>query len=85
MCMYKTDDGIILVCLEVPLPPYIKEERRGGWPAKGGRRRRVLLPLGVGFLPPILVQLGFLGGEGDPCELSVRPSRIGRKVFPTGL
>ena len=22
--------------------------------------------------------------EGDPCELSVRPNRIGHKVFPTG-
>ena len=47
-----------LCVLEVLLPPYIKEERRGGWPAKGGRRRRpggggaggVLLLLGGGLL-----------------------------------
>ena len=49
--------------LGCPLPPYIKEQ--GGRLAGHRRRaRRVLLPLGVGFLPPILVQLGFLGGEG---------------------
>ena len=53
-----------LVCLEVP-PAFVYKGAKGeGWPAKEGRRRRVLLPLGVGFLPPILVQLGFLGGEG---------------------
>ena len=44
-----------LLCLEVPQPPYIKEQGGGGAP--GG----VLLPPGVG-LPPFLVQVG--EGEG---------------------
>ena len=39
-----------LVCLEVPLPPYIKEQG-GGRPALGGAPRRggVLLLVGVGL------------------------------------
>ena len=35
----------------VPLPQYIKDQR-GEVDGQGGRARRVLLPLGVGFPPP---------------------------------
>ena len=37
--------------------------------------------------PNHMAEVGPVGPrwEGDPCELSVWPSRVGRKVFPAGL
>ena len=52
----------LLLCLEVRLPPYIKEQGGGGGRPGGGAPGGVLLPPGVG-LPPFLVQVGE-GKEG---------------------
>ena len=58
-------DQLVSTCVFRGAPASIyKGGEEGRLAGQGGRRRRVLLPLGVGFLPPILVQLGFLGGEG---------------------
>ena len=47
----------------MPLPPYIKEERRGRGPAPMARPGGVLLPAGVGFLPFQVVGVGDKEGE----------------------
>ena len=55
----KRSEGSIVVSMGYPLPPYIKEWRRGGPALSMVRPRGVLLPSGVGF-PLFLVQLGVL-------------------------
>ena len=58
-------DQLVSTCVFRGAPASVyKGGEEGRLAGQRGRRRRVLLPLGVGFLPPILVQLGFLGGEG---------------------
>ena len=58
-------DQLVSTCVFRGAPASVyKGGEEGRLAGHRGRRRRVLLPLGVGFLPPILVQLGFLGGEG---------------------
>ena len=61
---YGTISRINLCVYGVPPAPVYKGAKGRGPAGQGGRAKGVLLPLGVGFLPPILVQLGFLGGEG---------------------
>ena len=52
-----------LVCPRVPPAPIYKGSKGEGLAGQGGRARRVLLPLGVGFPPPpILVGIGLLEG-----------------------
>ena len=54
-----------LVCLEVP-PSFVYKGAKGrGLAGQGGRAKGVLLPLGVGVLPPILVGVGFAEGERE--------------------
>ena len=55
-----------LVCLEVPLPPYIKEQGGGRLAPIGAPGGEVLLLVGVG-LPSFLLLLGGgnEGGEGE--------------------
>ena len=53
----KDQTDQLLLCLEVPLPLYIKDQGGRGRPAKRGAPGGVLLPPGVG-LPPFLVGLG---------------------------
>ena len=56
-------DQLVSTCVFRGAPASVyKGGEEGRLAGQRGRRRRVLLPLGVGFLPPILVQLGFLGG-----------------------
>ena len=60
-----------LVCLEVPLPPYIKEQG-GGQPAlEGAPGGGILLLVGVGFLPFLLLLGG--GKEGEEREGKAPP------------
>jgi len=54
-----------VVCLGVPPAPVYKGWRRGAGRPREGRRRGVLLPPGVGLLPPILIQLGLPGGKRE--------------------
>ena len=51
-----------LVCLEVPPASVYKGAKGEGAAGQGGRAKGVLLPLGVGLPPPILVGIGFLEG-----------------------
>ena len=54
-----------LVCLGVP-PTSVYKGAKGRGPAgQGGRAKGVLLPLGAGFLPPILVGVGFAEEERE--------------------
>ena len=80
-----------LVCLEVPLPPYIKEERRGGWPAKR-RWRAKGSPTPTGSrTPSFLVGVGEGGkrGRGGRKEglhpLSNSDQRGAARLLPFGL
>ena len=79
-----------LVCLEVPLPPYIKEPRGEEAPARRRWRRRSPTPTGSRTPPPILFQLGFprgKEGEGWPAT-SPSPNRTrgrGRRAAHVGL
>ena len=62
----RNDHEDQLVCLEVPLPPYIKEQG-GGRPALGARQERRSPPPSWSRTPLFLVLLGGgkEGGEGE--------------------
>ena len=56
-------DQLVSTCVFRGAPASVyKGGEEGRLAGQRGRRRRVLLPLGVGFLPPILVQLGLESG-----------------------
>ena len=57
-----------LLCLEVPLSPYIKEWRRRRGSAPMAHPGGVLLPPGVGFLPFHVVGVGDKEGEREEKE-----------------
>ena len=72
-----------LVSLEVPLPPYIKEERRLA--GQGGEAQESPTPSGSRISPPILVGIGFTEGEKreggpatSPCPNRTRGGREAR-------
>ena len=75
------------MCLGVPPAPVYKGSRRGCGRPGGGRARRSPTPTGSRIPPPILVQLGFLGGEkrkGAPApSLLVLFGLGGRGARPT--
>ena len=72
----RNDHEDQLVCLEVPLPLYIKEWRRGRGSAPMARPGGALLPPGVGFLPFHVVEVA------DKEEGEGREGRRGRRPSP---
>ena len=79
-----------LVCLGVSPAPVYKGAKGEGLAGRHGARQGVLLPLGVGFLPPILVGVGFREGERErggpatsPCPNRTRGG--GRRAAHLGL
>ena len=65
------------VCLEVPLPPYIKEQ--GGRGGRPGRARQGGSPTPTGSrTPPFLVGVG----EGGKEEVERRKEKGARRPFP---
>ena len=78
------------MCSRVPPTSVYKGAKGEGAAGQGGRAKGVLLPLGVGFLPPILVGVGFAEGEREkggsatsPCPNRTRGG--GRRAAHLGL